>query len=918
VSTEAPIIPIFTSDGPLVARKSITLCLHAPHRSLFRRVLTVLVAVLLSEWAAAQSPEPEGQRVIHDFWTFSDGAPQVVESIAQTTDGYLWLGAESGLFRFDGVRFEPFQSPFGDELLGTDVSALFAPPTGGLWIGYRFAGGFSFLKNGKLIHFTFASTTGTVQGFAQDRHGIVWAVSSRGVWRFDGSKWQQNPYEYPQLSTAQVGFDAEGILWVLSERKSTEVGRQLFYLPSDGTKFRKAGTNLFVEGFTWDADRKVLTTPERRPSEPGSGIELEESLPAYPILRKNSEQTLDRANGLWFVSSYDPLFRHPAGAPLAESISKASRANSQVYDFDPYRYSRLVDREGSIWIGATRGLHRFSYSALMQLQLPKTHGWFTIAPEEAGAVWISSGTASGQSTLYRVAGGKVEFQQDQRGVANFAYRAPDKTFWFAGEGGLWHLVSGRLTRIDLPPALADHPDNAQFLQAIVQDRSGGMWVAFWNRGVYRLADGVWMVNGGRSDLPKQRVHIEFADSLGRIWFGSRSNVLAVLDGDRVQTFGPSDGIRVGDITAIYGRGPEIWIGGESGLQQFDRGKVRSINAVNKKCLHGISGIVQTANGDLWLNGQGGIFHIRRAEITEAFQNPAYRVSGERFGRREGLPGLAPPIRPIPTAIEGTDGKLWFTVNNGVVWIDPASASNKTPPPPVRIESVSADDQGYRLDSQIRFPPHTSSVQLSFAAVSLSDPEAIRFRYKLQETDQNWHEGTPSNSVSYRNLAPGLYHFVVNASDTNGLWSANTATTEFTVLPAFYQTDWFRALCAAAFLAVLWAAYQFRVRQLHREFSMAAEARLNERTRIARELHDTLLQSVQGLMFSFQAARNLLPERTDEAIRTLDHAIREGDDAIAEGRNAIQGLREEPALEVDPRRGHLGRHRIRHRPAVHAA
>src|SRR5271157_3209619 len=377
---------IFTVDNHLLVRKSIAPRLHSPNSPLFPLVLAVLVAVFICEWARAQSPVPEDRRIIHQSWTFKEGAPQVVESIAQTTDGYLWLGAESGLFRFDGVRFEPFQSPFGDELLGTDVSALFAPPTGGLWIGYRLAGGFSFLKNGKLINFRFTSSTGTVQGFAQDRHRIVWAVSTRGVWRFDGSSWQQNPYEWnPQLNAAQAGFDAEGILWVLTDRKSTEFGRQLFYLLPDGTKFRKAGNNLFIEGFTWDADHTVLTTHEKRPSEPGSSIELEESLPAYPILRRNSEQTLDRANDIWFVSSYDPLFRHPAGAPLAEVVRKASRSNSQVYDFDPYRYSRLVDREGSIWIGDSRGVHRFSYSPLMELELPNTHGsWFTLAPDERG------------------------------------------------------------------------------------------------------------------------------------------------------------------------------------------------------------------------------------------------------------------------------------------------------------------------------------------------------------------------------------------------------------------------------------------------------------------------------------------------------------------------------------------------------
>ncbi len=807
-------IPNCITDAYLEVRKSISTRLSARQSLLFWLVLNALVAVCICHSALAQMPLLGG-RIIHQYWGFKDGAPEVVESLAQTTDGYLWLGTESGLFRFDGIRFEKFQPVLGDQFPATDISSLFAPPTGGLWIGYRFGAGFSFLKNGKLTNFKLRTSSGTVNDFAQDSHGIVWAARSNALWRFDGSTWQENPGGWnPKLNPAQVGFDREGILWVLSDRRSLEFGRQLFYLKPGGTTFQKAGNNLSVEGFTRDADHIVLTTHEKRAAGQGSGLELEGSPPAYPILRKNSDQFLDRAGGIWFLSSDNPVLYHPAGEPLAEIVSKVSRANSQFYEFNPYRYSRIVDREGSIWIGSTRGVHRFSYSSLMQPQLPKPPGYrFTVAPDERGIVWINSGSGTGASTLYRVAGEKAEFQRDQGGVANFAYMAPDKSFWFGGEGGLWHMVSGRLTRIDLPPALV-HGD--QYLQAIVQDRSGGMWVSFWNRGLYRLADGVWTQFGGRSDLPMLRVHVEFKDRLGRIWFGSRNNVLAVLEGERVRTFGPGDGIQVGDITAIHGRGSEIWIGGEFGLQQFDHGRFHTINALDKESLSGISGIVETANGDLWLNGLGGIFHVRRTEIMEALKNSTYRVSGERFGRREGLPGLASPIRPLPTAIEGTDGRLWFTVSNGVVWLDPARASNKVPPPPVTIQSISADDRSYRADAPIRFPAGTSSVQIGYAAVSLSDPEAIRFRYKLQETDQDWHNAAASNSVSYRNLPPGSYHFVVATTDANGLWSNNTATVEFTVLPAFYQTNWFRALCAAVFLALLWVAYRFRVRQLRRD------------------------------------------------------------------------------------------------------
>ena len=864
----------------------------AVDRSLFRLALTVLVGAVHCQGIRAQTPE-SGQRIIHQSWTFKEGAPESVEALAQTADGYLWMGSPSGLFRFDGVRFELFRSPLGDRLPSTNVSALFAPATGGLWVGYRF-GGFSFLKNGKVTNFVdLPSPTGTVQGFAEDRHGVLWAATMGGVWRFDGSSWQPNPAGWdPHLQAAQMGFDRTGVLWVLTYSKGLQLGRQLFYLLPDGSKFQKAGDNLLVVGFTWDADRTVLTTDERRPREPGLGLDAENPLPAYPILKKDSDQVLDRSNGLWFLLGDGAVLRHAGGEPLNEVVSKASRSNSQVYELDPYAYARLVDREGSIWMGDPHGLHRFSYSPLMQPELSRTGGQFTVAADERGAVWISTGNGNGESTLYRVAAGRVNFQKEQGGLTTFAYRAPDKTFWFGGEGGLSHMVDGRLTRIELPPGMAD---KAAALLSATQDQTGGLWVSFGRAGLYRLKEGVWTKSGGRTDLTPGSL-ITFTDKAGRVWFGFPKNRIELLDRDRVQAFGPADGVQVGNITAIYGRGPEIWIGGEFGLQHFEQGRFHAIHAVDKEWLRGISGIVETANGDLWVNGLGGIIHLRRAEIVEALKNPAHEVSGERFGRREGLPGLPSQLGKMPTAIEGTDGRLWFTVYNGVVWIDPALASNKTPPPPVTIQAFSADGRGYRADSPVSLPPHTSSVQIGYAGVSLSDPEAIRFRYKLRETDKDWHEGDTGNSVSYHSLPPGSYHFMVNASDTNGVWSDNTATAKFTVLPAYYQTSWFRALCAAAFLALLWAAYRRRIRQLRWEFNMRLDERVEERTRIARELHDTLLQSFQGLMFSFQAARNLLPGRTGEAIRTLEGAIREGDEAIAEGRNAIQGLRGNAALE----------------------
>ena len=298
--------------------------------------------------------------------------------------------------------------------------------------------------------------------------------------------------------------------------------------------------------------------------------------------------------------------------------------------------------------------------------------------------------------------------------------------------------------------------------------------------------------------------------------------------------------------------------------------------------------MEKANGDLWLNGLGGIFHLRRSEIAEALKNSAYQAKGEHFGKREGLPGFPAQLRPLNTAIEGTDGRIWFATTGGVVWLDPARPEKNVPPPPITIQSVSADDKNYPLGSALKFPAHTSSVQISYAAISLSDPTAVHFRYKLQETDKDWHEGASASPVSYRNLAPGSYHFSVMATDTNGVWSDQVATAEFAILPAFYQTRWFLVLCVAAALGAMYLAYLLRLRQVAQKF----QTRMDERTRIARELHDTLLQSFQGLLVILQSGINVLPDRPDvaRARERLQGAIDQAEQAITEGRDAVQGLR----------------------------
>jgi len=712
-------------------------------------------------------------QVAHESWTFKDGAPPDVTCSAQTSDGFLWLcGGPNGLVRFDGTRFAPFSSPFGDRLLSANLYSLFVPPSGGLWIGYTLEG-FSFLDKGRVTNY--ASDTGSVYGFAQDRDGIVWAGASSGLWRFDHSSWQHIGVEWnaPAARVYQVGFDPQGILWALVGNAGAP--KDLIYLMPGIRRFKTARRNVSVEAFTWDTDRAVLTEPAASAMS-DSDESSDERPPVYPVLTK-SHQFVDRNNSLWIITPADkPVVMRLPRESLHDAFNEVSPAGSgsETYDVNPFDEAALVDREGNIWFGDTKGIHRFFYTPLIRQGFPKEaseNADFAVVADDNGAVWISSG-ASGVGNnvdLYYVLGGKAERHLPQV-ISSFAYRAPDKTFWFSGEGCLWHLVGHDFVRVDLPPEIANQ---FNFLQTITGDQHGGIWVSSGRHGLYRLADGIWTPYGGRDDIPKTGTWtiVAFTDSVGRVWFGYTKSQLAVLDGDRVRVFGPSDGLQVGTVLAIYQGGSEIWIGGEFGLEQFDHGRFHKIAAVDDELLRGISGIVETPDGDLWLNGISGIFHIRKAEISEALKDSTYRVKGEHFGRRDGLPGVANQLRPLPTAIEGTDGRLWFTLRNGVVWLDPAAYSaRQAVRPPITIQSVSADDKSYAPASRLSLPSHTSSVQISYSAVSLSDPEAIRFRYKLREVDKAWHEVAASGPVTYRNLPPGSYHFNVAASDTNGAWS----------------------------------------------------------------------------------------------------------------------------------------------------
>jgi signal transduction histidine kinase len=449
-----------------------------------------------------------------------------------------------------------------------------------------------------------------------------------------------------------------------------------------------------------------------------------------------------------------------------------------------------------------------------------------------------------------------------------------------------------LRRHDLPTAGGITPNPRPRVKALTEDSLGRLWISM-EPGTIRVERAGWTSLESLGGPPGTAT-AEFTDSQGRIWFGF-ANLVAMLNGDRIRVFSGNDGVHVGAVTSIQGKGTEIWIGGEFGLEFFDGSRFQPVNPSDGSAVGGVSGIVAAPDDGLWFSENQGIRHIPEAQLR---QLDSGKVEFETFGVLDGLTADLRGSLSSPSAVQTTDGRIWFATTKGVAWINPKRIVRNTVPPPVLIESIFANGRAYDSSKSLKLPPRITNLQIGYTATSLTASQRVRFRYKLEGQDKEWQDAGTRREAFYTNLAPGSYQFHVIACNNDGVWNEAGTMLQFVVLPAFYQTVTFRGFCVIALMAILWLFYLLRLKQATVRIHQRLEARLEERERIARDLHDTLLQSFQGLLLRFQASSNLLPGRPDEAKKKLDHAIKQTSQAIIEGRDAVQGLRSSATISND--------------------
>src|SRR5258706_3021674 len=819
----------------------------------------------------------------HTGWTAKNGALGEIVALAQSIDGYLWLGTATGLFRFDGVSFERYETSPGEGFPSSNVSSLLALPSGELFVGFRF-GGASLLKDGKVIRYSEREglPAGAVYAFSRDHEGIVWAATLGGLARLEGSRWRQigAGWNYPGNRARNLFLDQQGALWVDS-------GDTLVFLPKGGRRFVDTGERINQLVMAQSPGGSLLLSDEIH------GLRLSTGQPGKVphrsrpwVIRANVQGMIfDREGSLWIASIGKGVQRIPFVDRQAERRIGHSGRVPQIFTrkddlTTDFATSIFEDREGNIWVGTRAGLDRFRKSNIVRVVFPEYSLQPALVAGEQGAVWIGSL----DRPLMKFRDG-VAVTHPVPSAITCAYRDNDGTIWLGGPHALWHSAGTRFVRTSLPDGVGDGD-----VQSIVKDRAGGVWVSIVRAGLYRLLNGVWTHLGNQRALPAINPMASTTDATGRTWFGYPEGRIALLDGNEVRHFSSDDGLQVGNVSAIHSRGPNVWVGGEFGLALFDGNRFRSITAVGGEVFRGVSGIVETAAGELWLSGSFGIARIASAELQQILPVPAYRPSYQLFDFFDGLPGMPQQHRPLPSVVEGTDGRLWFSTIDSLVWIDPTNIFRNTLVPPVVISAIRSSGMRLAVTEDLRLQSGAQNIQIAYTALSLTIPERIRFRYRLEGVDKDWQDVGARREAFYNSLGPGHYRFRVIAANNDGVWNETGAGFSFAVPPTFFQTMWFTILCVLLGLWALWLLYLLRLRQIRERLQGRLQERLAERERIARDLHDTLLQGVQGLILRFQAVAQRIPP-AEPARALMEKTLERADEVLVEGRDRVRDLRE---------------------------
>lgn len=840
-------------------------------------LLAILALALCGRAGAAPLPPWTGD-LQHTSWTREDGAPSAVYSMTQDAAGMLWFAANDGLYSFDGVRFVRNDEVFGHKLRSPLTMAV-AADGDAIWVSYQF-GDVSRFERGAVHHYVGEdSPPTTVLRFGRTPDGVMWASSGTGMHRLEGKRWVDVGPSAGLPNGRPHGFSvlADGSLLVYC---ADGIYRGAPASDAGGRRFVKVLDQPLLGNGYPRPDGKVVIKPRARGLrlfDPASGR-------AAPLALHNGGAPLlgyegDARGGLW-VSTGDAV-------QLLDGQGKVVRLFSTAAGFtDGIVNATLHDREGNLWFTTANGVDRVRQARLSTVALPP--GFvpaLSVTPGDSGAVWIGNTDRTG---AFDFASFVLAPDGRRRTTAitdvSASHRAPDGTLWFGNNASLWRVRDGATRRWPLPPALA-----GRSVQAMTTGADGALWVSVIGHGVHAFRDGAWSKGGGRAALAGPTAVTLATDRQGRTWFGYTDNHIAILDGDTLRHYGPRQGLAIGNTLAIVPGRAGVWIGGDRGLAWFDGERFVALDERGGRGFRGVSGIVERADGELWLHDTGGLARVTAADLARALEAPGAGVAAERFDHLDGHRGMPAQMQPLPSLVQAGDGRLWFATSSIVGHVDPARIVRNPRPPTVMVSAIRTDGGSHAPAPGLVLPARTTRLEIDFTATALSMPERVRFRYRLVGQDAHWREASGARQAVYTNLAPGDYLFEVAAANEDGVWSPQPARAALRIEAAWTQTLWFRLACALGLLAAAWLLHRWRLARVAARLREKMLVRTRERERIARTLHDTFLQSVQALVLRMHVLMGRLP--ADSGMRgEVEEVLARAEDVIEEGRQRVRQLR----------------------------
>lgn len=861
--------------------KSSNTCLNSP---LTRRAISywlALAAVCLFGLIPLPIYAIDSYRAMSQYvrqrWGTESGFPKgPVYAISQTPDGYLWVGTEAGLLRFDGIRFELIKDNLAS-LNITSVLSLTPDKQGNLWLRLPLPRPTLLrYRQGKIENvmadFGIPQTTVAAMNVAQDGALLLWVLKGEGravIQRGNKFETIATPQRLSRSPVLAIAETSDGDLWI----GTRDAG--LYRLRGGHTEAITAGlpdlkVNCLLptkSGELWvGTDRGITRWDGSKLTQAG----LPKSLDNLQTL----SLTLDRDGNIWVGTNSEGLLR--LNIQGVASLDEGGQAVTAVFE----------DREGNLWVGSANGIERLRDSVFVSYSVPEG-----MPSEKNGPVYVDS---TGRTWFAPIAGGLHWLKDGQHGRVTNAGLDRDAVYSLAGGADeLWvGRKRGGLTRLQMRGTTVQAMTYTQAnglaqnsVYAVYRSRDGSVWAGTLSGGVSHLRHGKFTTYTLDDGLASNTVASILESADGTMWFAT-SDGLSALTGSRWRTYQAQDGLPVDNVSCLLEDAAGVlWAGTAKGLAYLSDGGFKRPAAAYASLQEPVLGMADDRNGSLWIATSN---HVLRVARDKLMNGNLYDADVREFGLTDGLHGVE-GVRRHRSVVTDSLGRIWFSLNRGLSVVSPGRLTIASAPPIVHVQTVSADGSLLSLADPLRIPAGRQRITFGFAGLGLAIPEQVKFRYRMDPFDPGWSAPSVTREAAYTNLRPGAYRFRVMATNADGFWNGAEAVINVRIEPLFWQTWWFWLACAVVVGLTVVAAYRFRLRQLTRQMNLQFEERLDERTRIAQELHDTLLQGFLSASMQLHVAAEQVAEDSPAKPR-LSRVLQLMGQVVDEGRDALRGLR----------------------------